>query len=243
MLFNERKQIGGSFIDPDRARMWDRRSAAIAGDFKERAKQIAGMLNLGQQSVIADLGCGTGQYTLELSHYCRKVYAVDISSTMLDILEEKAKKRKASNIERINSGILEFLSKDMKVDAIVTQTALHHLPDFWKSVAIHKMAGMLNPGGKIFLSDVIFSFKTSEYERFFGDMIKEIAAKGDDGLTEDAKLHLQEEFSTFDWILEGMFSNAGLRIETKIPVSPSYLAYVLRLDPDNGSRSSVKKEP
>jgi putative AdoMet-dependent methyltransferase len=227
MLFNERKQIGGSFIDADRARMWDKRSSMIEGEFQERAKQIAEMLNLDQQSVVADLGCGTGQYTIEFSKYCGKIYAVDISPVMLDILEEKSGKKKAANIERMDGGILEFLSKDIKLDAFISQTAFHHLPDFWKSVAIHKMAGMLNPGGKIFLSDVIFSFKTDEYERYFNGMVKEIAAKGDDGLTRDAELHLQEEFSTFDWILEGIFSNAGLLIEKKIPLSPTYLAYVL----------------
>jgi putative AdoMet-dependent methyltransferase len=228
MLFNEAKQIGGSFIDADRARKWDTRSAAIEGDFKERAKQIARMLDLNPKSVIADLGCGTGQYTLELSAYCGKVYAVDISSVMLDILEEKSGRRTISNIERVNSGILEFLSRDIPVDAFVTQTALHHLPDFWKAVAIHKMASMLNPDGRIFLSDVIFSFEAGDYERYFRGMIEEMAAKGDDGLTRDTELHLTEEFSTFDWILEGMFSKVGLQIEKKIPLSPTYLAYVLR---------------
>ena len=227
MLFNERKQIGGSFIDAERAKKWDERSAKIESEFQERAKQIAGMLNLNKDSVLVDLGCGTGQYTLELSAFCGKVLAVDISQTMLDILKEKAAKRSIANVECVESGMLEYLSREGKVDAFISQTAMHHLPDFWKSVAIHKMADKLNDRGRIFLADVIFSFETRKYEENFEGMVKEIAAKGDDGLTNDTKLHLQEESSTFDWVLEGMFTRANLKVENKIAMSPTYAAYLL----------------
>ena len=38
----------------------------------------------------------------------------------------------------------------------------HHLPDFWKAVALTRIAGMLRPGGIFRLSDVVYSFAPDE---------------------------------------------------------------------------------
>ena len=40
-------------------------------------------------------------------------------------------------------------------EAIVTTFAFHHLPDFWKGVALSRMHGMLQPGGLLYIHDVI----------------------------------------------------------------------------------------
>lgn len=47
---------------------------------------------------------------------------------------------------------------------------VHHLPDFWKALAIHHMGRILNKGGKVFLSDAIFFFSSiGLYEAFQRD--------------------------------------------------------------------------
>jgi hypothetical protein len=41
------------------------------------------------------------------------------------------------------------------VDAVVTTLALHHLPDFWKGMALKRVHGMLKRGGRLYIHDVI----------------------------------------------------------------------------------------
>lgn len=43
---------------------------------------------LNDKTSILDIGCGTGVYTIPLSKECENITALDISSTMLEILEE-----------------------------------------------------------------------------------------------------------------------------------------------------------
>jgi hypothetical protein len=97
--------------------------------------------------------------------------------------------------------------------------------DLWKAVAINHMARVLNPGGKVFLSDVIFSFTISEYKKYFTEMVDFIATKGDEGLTIDARNHLLQEHSTFDWIIEEMFQRCGFKMISKTVNSATHCEY------------------
>ena len=227
MIFDEKKPVGGTFLDLERARKWDERISKIESNNIEKTRHIANQLKLTKTCTVADLGCGTGFFTVELSKHCKKVIAIDISPIMLDLLNEKIQSNGIANIECINKGILEFLSEyNGFVDALILQVSFHHLPDFWKAVAIHHMARILKPGGKVFLSDVIFSFPVSEYEGCFKEMIDFMASKGDDGLTRDAEKHLLEEYSTFDWIFEGLFQKCGFKMVSKVVHSSTYCDYV-----------------
>jgi len=99
------------------------------------------------------------------------------------------------------------------LDAIVAQLALHHLPDFWKQVALIRMAGMLKDGGKLCLRDVMFSFDVRDYESFFQSYLEEVSKTVDSEFAGRVASHVQREYSTMDWILEGMIERAGFRVE------------------------------
>ena len=228
MLYNEKKPISGTFLDYERAKKWDERNGKLENNHLEKSRTIASSLKLNPQSIIADLGCGSGFFTVELSKYCKQVFAVDISPVMLKLLDEKIQANGINNIFCVNKGILEYLSVPNPVDAFILQVSFHHLPDFWKAVAIYHMARSLNSGGMIYLSDVIFSFPVSEYTTHFREMISFIGSKGDDGLTRDAENHLLEEYSTFDWIVEGMFQRCGFSMISKIIKSTTFCDYVFR---------------
>jgi len=230
MLFDEKRPVGGTFLDLERAKKWDERNSKLESDHLEKVREITDLLKLTSESIIADLGCGTGFFTTELARYCKKVFAIDISPIMLELLNEKIQVNNIFNIEWKNKGILEFLSEHQNddLDAITLQVSFHHLPDFWKAVAIHHMARILKPGGKVFLSDVIFSFPVSDYKKCFKEMIDFIGSKGDEGLTKDAENHLLEEYSTFDWIIEGMFQRNGFKMISKINNSSTYSDYIFQ---------------
>lgn len=53
---------------------------------------------------ILDLGCGPGNYTIPLAEKAAEVWALDPASSMLDILEARAKARKLNNIIYVNKG-------------------------------------------------------------------------------------------------------------------------------------------
>jgi len=66
-------------------------------DNPERAKildpeVILEKLELTREIVLADLGCGTGFFSIPASRRVKKVFALDIQQKMLDILTDKIKK-------------------------------------------------------------------------------------------------------------------------------------------------------
>lgn len=101
------------------------------------------------------------------------------------------------------------------MDGIVTQLALHHLPDFWKSRALKGMAGSLRPGGRLYLRDVVFPSEVDDYDAFFASVTDWMRSNAGGKMAEDTVRHIREEFSTLDWILEGMIERAGFDIVAK----------------------------
>ena len=95
---------------------------------------------------------------------------------------------------------------------IFSQMALHHLPDFWKYAAIRHVYDILKEGGKFYLKDVIFSSKIKDYQEFFNGFVEGVRAKTDEGFAEQAAGHIRDEFSTFDWVIEGFFRQAGFKL-------------------------------
>lgn len=99
------------------------------------------------------------------------------------------------------------------VDVIITKAALHHLPDFWKQIALCNMNSMLKRGGILYLFDVVFHFHPSEYQEKIRPWIQEFESKAGQGFTQEVEIHIRDEYSTFHWILEGMLHKAGFKVE------------------------------
>jgi hypothetical protein len=73
------------------------------------------------------------------------------------------------------AGFLSYAHDGPPADMLVTKYALHHLPDFWKSVALLRMNEMLRPAGRLFLSDVVFSFPMTEHRHEIDTWIARMA--------------------------------------------------------------------
>ncbi len=102
-----------------------------------------------------------------------------------------------------------------------------HLPDFWKTIALERVAGLLRPGGMLLLEDLVYSFEPGEAD---AAMAAWLAAAPDDpaGGWTAAELaeHVREEHSTFTWLLEPMLERVGFEIRDRW-LSPTrmYAAY------------------
>jgi hypothetical protein len=94
----------------------------------------------------------------------------------------------------------------------VTQIALHHLPDFWKQIALLRIFDMLKEGGKFCLRDVVYSFDPRDQEKFFSDFISKASRKGGPEFAARITDHIGREYSTLDWIMQGMIERAGFEI-------------------------------
>jgi SAM-dependent methyltransferase len=81
---------------------------------------------------------------------------------MLKLLRERAAEAGVTNLECVQAGFLSYEHAGPPVDAVYTRNALHQLPDFWKAVALGRIARMLRPGGVLRLHDLIYDFQPGE---------------------------------------------------------------------------------
>ena len=184
-------------------------------DYKKSAEDIISVIGLRSEHTVIDMGCGTGAFVLPAATRCKKVYAVDVSAVMLERLKEKAEKDNVRNIEYHQAGFLTYEHKDEPVDAVVSVAALHHLPDFWKLVGLSRVADMLKPGGSLCLFDVVYSFNAREYKDAFDQWVSSTEASLGKEFADETVIHIRDEYSTCDWILEGMLERSGFAIKEK----------------------------
>jgi SAM-dependent methyltransferase len=170
---------------------------------------------LDADATVVDLGAGTGQFTLAAAGAVRKVVAVDVSPPMLDLLRAKLRAAGVENVECVHAGFLTYEQVGQPADLVYSRLALHHLPDFWKAIALTRIAGMLEPGGVLRLSDVVYGFEPAEAEDRLEQWIADFAQESVEGGWTRAELeeHFRDEHSTFTWLLEPMIEKAGFAIE------------------------------
>jgi SAM-dependent methyltransferase len=219
-LYDEKRQIGTDYEDLSEIRAYDQRMAKIR-DVGKEVREVLDHLDLSPEATVLELGCGTGEFPIAAVGRCRKVIAADVSLPMLGFAREKAALRlreagRAAEIERIEfveGGFLTYQHRGEPLDSVVTQFALHHLPDFWKQVALIRIAGMMKVGGRLFIRDVVYSFDPARAESFFDGYLSRMAEVGGEGTPRDILIHIRDEHSTIGWILEGMIERAGFSIE------------------------------
>jgi SAM-dependent methyltransferase len=140
-----------------------------------------------------------------------RVVAVDPSPVMLRLLQKKAHDRSAP-LDIVEAGFLTYEHAGALADLVYSRFALHHLPDFWKAVALGRMRRMLRPGGLLRLWDVVYHFTADDA----ADRIEQWCATGSsvDGEWSCADLeeHVRDENSTFTWLLEPMILHAGFEM-------------------------------
>src|SRR5262249_9189005 len=140
-------------------------------------------LGVDANHVLIDIGCGTGAFAVEAARRCRTVYAVDVSARMLAFARRRAASQNLSNLEFRRGGFLSYQHEGPAADILVTKYAFHHLPDFWKGVALLRTNEMLRPAGTLFIGDVVFSFPLTEHRREIEAWIARMAKPQGEGFT------------------------------------------------------------
>jgi ubiquinone/menaquinone biosynthesis C-methylase UbiE len=136
-----------------------------------------------------------------------------MSPAMLAALRERSAAAGLANLDCVRAGFLSYQHRGRPADGVYTRHALHQLPDFWKAIALDRIARMLRPGGLLRLRDLIYDFGPDEAATVFTGWLDHAAADPVAGYTsEDYAEHIRTEFSTFRWLLEPMLAAAGLEI-------------------------------
>jgi ubiquinone/menaquinone biosynthesis C-methylase UbiE len=181
-------------------------------DIQGEIDEILDFLDLKANHTVIEIGSGTGEFALAAAGRCELVYAVDLSLGMLKYALRKAEMRSIKNVDFIPGGFLTYEHQGDPVDAVVTQIALHHLPDFWKQIALLRIADMLKSGGKFCLRDVVYSFDIENYRDYFEKFVVRAKTTGGDDFARIMADHVRNEYSTLDWIMQGMIERAGFDI-------------------------------
>jgi len=148
-----------------------------------------------ERHTLVDLGAGTGTFALTAAPYCGRVIAVDVSPVMLVRLEENAGEQGIANIDCVRSGFLSFQHEGELADVVYSRNALRHLPDFWKAIALRRIAGVLKPGGIFRLHDLVYSFDPGDVERVFEAWFAGAVSNPEDGWTrEELETHVREQY-------------------------------------------------
>lgn len=211
--YDETRPCGVNYNDIWRARFYDRIHLRFR-DYEAESDRIISILGLDGGSTVADMGCGTGAFAVNAARHFKKVLAIDISKAMLRCACKKARKAKLNNIEFITGGFLTYTHNCEPVDAVVSTVALHHLPDFWKMVGLQRLARMIKTGGKIYIKDVVYSFDPAGYKYAIKAFVQTMTNRTEPGMKWELETHFRQEYSTLNWIMEGMIEKAGFEIET-----------------------------
>ncbi|MHC4375326.1 MAG: ArsR/SmtB family transcription factor [Planctomycetota bacterium] len=112
-----------------------------------------GLLRLAPRARYVDLGIGDGLLTLMLAQVGERVTAVDLSTQMLDGLQQRAHKQGLDNIECVEGEIEELPLEGEQFDVAVLSQALHHarLPQR----ALDEAFRVLVPGGRVLVLDLL----------------------------------------------------------------------------------------
>lgn len=157
---------------------------------------------LNKGMVLADLGCGTGYFTIPASRRVKKVYALDVQQEMLDILSEKIKRNKIINIEAILSEESHIPLPDNSVDVLLMGNVFHELED--RNSILNEVKRILSGEDKL----IIIDWKKMEME--FGPPIEDrLTAEEVISICEDNgfKIIEQSDAGHYNYLL--IFRNLG----------------------------------
>jgi len=214
-VLDEFVHAGRENLDPAHVARYDAKEDAEAG------AELAMLLEagIGPDSVVVDIGAGTGQFALACAPTVARVIAVDVSPVMLAALRASILEHGPRNIECVEGGFLTYEHRGDPVDLIYSRYALHHLPDFWKAIALGRLAAILRPGGFLRLCDVVYQFDPADAPARLEEWMAATESEDvDEGWTRpELEEHVRDEHSTFTWLLEPILVRVGVQHRARAP--------------------------
>jgi SAM-dependent methyltransferase len=115
-----------------------------------KVDEVIAAINLEPGDVIADIGSGTGAYTIPFAKAVApsgKAFAVDIWPELLDYVKEKAAKEKVATVETLLAALDDPRLPKNQVDVAFFHDVFHNTND--RQAYLKVLASELKPGGRI----------------------------------------------------------------------------------------------
>ena len=137
--FSGAEQWAHVFDDPER-------------DAWQKPHEVIQALGLKPDAVIADLGSGTGYFSVRLANMVTKgrVYGVDVEPDMVKYLAERAKREKRDNVVAIQ-GTPDDPRLPEKADLVLLVDVYHHMED--RQRYFRNLRASLKPDGRVAVID------------------------------------------------------------------------------------------
>jgi len=134
------------------AEHWARVFDDPARDEWQKPHEVIQSLALAPDSVVADIGSGTGYFSVRLAHFVPKgrVYGVDIEKDMVKYLAERAKREGLANVTSV-LGKPDNPRLPAPVDLVLLVDVYHHIDD--RDQYFRKLRRFLKPGGRVAVID------------------------------------------------------------------------------------------
>ncbi len=120
-------------------------------------------------SIVVDLGCGEAKFLAAIAPGICKGIGVDASIHMLASARRSLTDLNIRNVELVHSDFREFDVGYKVADAVMSNYAIHHVPDADKEEVFRRIHATLRPGGIFRLEDDSFNFPREE----FGERVPE----------------------------------------------------------------------
>lgn len=118
-----------------------------------KVDEAVSRLGLAPGAVVADIGAGSGVFTLPLARAVPqgRVYAVDIDRGLVDYIARKAEEARAANVRPVLGAFTDPQLPARDVDLAFIFDVLHHIED--RATYLRSLASYLRPGGRIAVID------------------------------------------------------------------------------------------
>jgi SAM-dependent methyltransferase len=137
--FENTEEWAKQFDDPNR-------------DAWQKPDAVLDALQLAPTAVVADLGAGTGYFSVRLAKRVPKgkVFAVDIEPKMLQYLGERAHREHLSGLQPVRASAADANLPE-PVDLVLIVDTYHHIEN--RSAYFTRLGGSLRPGGRLAIID------------------------------------------------------------------------------------------
>jgi SAM-dependent methyltransferase len=226
-LPDEQAIAGAEHLDPALVDAYDRKQGSAPDDAASVDLEVLRSHGVAADSLVIDLGAGTGRFVTAVAPHVARVIAVDVSDPMLEQLRARcAEAAIIHKVEVVRSGLLRYEHRGGPADAVHCRNVLHQLPDAFKAVALHRIAELLRPGGVLRLRDLVYDTDPAHLAAHLEAWFAGAATDPATGYTaDDLMTHVRTEHSTFTWLLEPMLERAGFQIVDRSVRGGAYAAY------------------
>ncbi len=96
---------------------------------------------------VADFGCGTGNLSVELARWAKRVIAIDQSRATLEQAKQRAEREGLGNIRFLREDLHRLSLAEGELDLVVISQSLHHVQE--PATVLGEALRVLKPGGRL----------------------------------------------------------------------------------------------